>query len=132
MNTENTENTENKPKHIIFLDNVQRTILGEFVEEDEKKLTVKNPVVIMINQDNAGKISVQLLPLLFREFLADKAGDVSFKYPKEIISTSNIEAIDFRLQAQYSQMFSKTNSFVTPQQQPPQQTEGGVINLFDE
>lgn len=128
----NTENTENKSKHIIFLDNVQRTILAEFVNEDDKNLNVKNPVVIMINQDNTGKISVQLLPLLFREFLADKTGDVTFKYSKENISTSDIEAIDFRLQAQYSQMFSKTNSFVAPQQQAPQQTEGGVINLFDE
>lgn len=128
----NTENTENKLKHVIFLDNVQRTILGELVSEDEKNLNIKNPVVIMINQDNTGKISVQLLPLLFREFLADKTGDVTFKYTKENISTSDVEAIDFRLQAQYSQMFSKTNSFVAPQQQAPQQTEGGVINLFDE
>jgi len=127
----NTENTETKQKHIIFLDNVQRTILAELVSEDDVKLNVKNPVIIMINQDNTGKISVQLLPLLFREFLADKTGDVIFNYNKSNISTSDVETIDFRLQAQYSQMFSKTNSFVAPQQSP-QQTEGGVINLFDE
>jgi hypothetical protein len=128
----NTENTETKQKHVIFLDNVQRTILAEFVSEDDKKLNVNNPVVIMINQDNAGKVSVQLLPVLFREFLADKTADVGFPYPKDNICISNVEAIDFRLQAQYSQMFSKDNSFVVPQQQSPQQTEGGVINLFDE
>jgi hypothetical protein len=127
-----TETTNNTTTPIIFLDTVGRTIMAlPDASSDDSVLTVKNPVVIMVGGDNSGKMSVQLFPLFFREFLADKNADVTFSYKKDSITLSNIEAIDFRLQAQYSQMFSKTNSFVAPEQ-PQQATEQKVVNLFDE
>lgn len=126
---------ETNPKYVLFLDSVGRTILGENVESAENSniLNVKNPVIIMINGDKAGRMSVQLFPLFFREFLADKESDVVLSYQKDKITESNIEALDFRLQAQYVQMFNKNNTFVPPQEQAPQQSSGDqVINLFDE
>jgi hypothetical protein len=129
MNTEN--NSETKPSLIIFLDSIGRLILGEKVDStDDKNFNVKNPVVIMINGDQTGKMSVQLFPLFFREFLADKSSEVILHYKKDTITLSNIETLDFRLQTQYTQMFNNNNAYVAPQ--PQQQDQGGVINLFDE
>lgn len=127
---------ENKSKMSLFLDPVGRTILGEDVsdETDNNFFKVKNPVLIIINGDKTGKMSVQLFPLFFREFLADKDSDVVLSYKKDNITFTNIDALDFRLQSQYSQMFNKNNVFVPPTAQaaPQQNTGGDVINLFDE
>jgi hypothetical protein len=127
---------ENKSKMSLFLDPVGRTILGEDVsdETDNNFFKVKNPVLIIINGDKTGKMSVQLFPLFFREFLADKESDVVLSYKKDNITFTNIETLDFRLQSQYSQMFNKNNVFVPPtgQATPQQDTGGDVINLFDE
>ena len=135
-NTTETTETTNTTTPIIFLDPVGRTIMGTTEPSTEENiLNVKNPVVIIVGGDNSGKMSVQLFPLFFREFLADKNSDVVFSYKKNEITSSNITTIDFRLQAQYSQMFAKTNTFVTPDgasaPQAPSE-EKKVVNLFDE
>jgi hypothetical protein len=115
----------------VILDSVGRTILGETAtSSDLTKLSIKNPVVLhVIPADAQGKMSVQLLPLFFREFLGDKSGDVTVNYDLSRISTTDIDALDFRLQAQYAQMFNKASNFV-PQSQP--ETKPEVISLFDE
>ena len=79
-------------------------------------------------------MSVQLLPLFFREFLADKTGDVVFNYTADKIVTTDIDALDFRLQGQYSQMFNAQNAFVTPDTatSPASEEAPKVVNLFDE
>lgn len=133
-----TQNTNNTKVPSIFLDRVGRTIMGTPVDQNENTdvLRVQNPVVIIVGGDNSGKMSVQLFPLFFREFLGDKNSDVTFDFNKSDITTSNIDAIDFRLQAQYTQMFSKNNTFVgdgqtvAPQNEPPKEEK--VVNLFDE
>jgi hypothetical protein len=128
----NTQNT----KLTVFLDYLGRNIIGELVESNSTFHKVKNPVILHCppSPDNSGRMSVQLLPLFFREFLADKTEDVVFDFIKDKIIQTSIEAIDFRLQAQYTQLFNKNNEFVAggqPQQQP-QQSSNDVIKLFDE
>jgi hypothetical protein len=133
MTTENT--TPTLPTLTVILDSVGRTILGETTPSSEPSIvSLKNPVVLhVIPADNQGKMSVQLLPLFFREFLGDKTGDVVVKYPVSRVSTTDIDALDFRLQAQYAQMFNKNNAFVAPAGSAPAQNETPkVINLFDE
>jgi hypothetical protein len=119
-----------------FLDPIGRTILGEYDVEktNEQVLAVKNAVVLHVVSDaqQAGKMSVQLLPLFFREFLGDKTSDVTFFYPQDKIVALDIEALDFRLQAQYGQLFSKTNIFIPPTQEVTQAKTDKVISLFDE
>jgi hypothetical protein len=128
-----TENTTTSTLTVI-LDAVGRTILGQPVEAAEGKLAIKNPVILhVVPADNQGKMSVQLLPLFFREFLADKTGDVVVTYDTNRVSPTDIDALDFRLQAQYNQMFNKENAFVSPQAEQPSAGGGEqVINLFDE
>lgn len=125
-------------KLTVFLDYLGRNIIGELVESNSTIHKVKNPVILHCppSPDNSGRMSVQLLPLFFREFLADKTEDVVFDFIKDKIIETSIEAIDFRLQAQYAQLFNKNNEFVAggqPQpQQQPQQSSNDVIKLFDE
>lgn len=118
-----------------ILDAVGRTILGELVTEKttDKVLALKNPVVLnVVPQDQSGRMSVQLLPVFFREFLPDKTGDVTFLYKKDNITEADIDAVDFRLQAQYSQMFNKSNLFVPSGDIAKPASGGNVVNLFDE
>ena len=131
--------TAQTTKIVTFLDTVGRTIVGEFVSSDDVVLTVKNPVVLhVVPQDQSGRMSVQLLPIFFREFLADKTGDVNFSFKKQTITETDIDAFDFRLQAQYVQMFNKSNIFVPPNGgELATPTVAGkdspaIINLFDE
>jgi hypothetical protein len=130
-----TTNTTNTKVPTVFLDRVGRTVMGNLVDQsDQTILRVENPVVIIVGGDNTGKMSVQLFPLFFREFLGDKNSDVYFDFKKSDTTLTNIDAIDFRLQAQYNQMFSKNNTFVQQGEQPPaeQQSKEKVVNLFDE
>jgi len=130
-----TTNTTNTKVPTVFLDRVGRTVMGNLVDQtDQTILRVENPVVIIVGGDNTGKMSVQLFPLFFREFLGDKNSDVHFDFKKSDTTLTDIDAIDFRLQAQYNQMFSKNNTFVQQGEQPPaeQQSKEKVVNLFDE
>jgi hypothetical protein len=132
MNNENNQLT-------IILDTLGRTVLGQHNKEKSTSdiTAITNPVILHVVDAGGGKMSIQLLPIFFREFLADKTGDVTFFYKNSVITSNDIDAIDFRLQAQYSQMFNKQNQFVTPQAQAaPQQAAPAqphsVVNLFDE
>ena len=128
---ENTTETETKAKLVTFLDPIGRTILGEQASCDNK-FGVKNPVILHVVNDNQGRMSVQLLPLFFREFLADKSEDVVFYYNFDAITKTNLESLDFRLQAQYSQLFNKSNLFVPPTPEANIEKTEKVVNLFDE
>jgi hypothetical protein len=126
------ENTTTKL--IVILDTIGRTVLGETAPSADGKVSIKNPVILhIVPADNNGKMSVQLLPLFFREFLADKTGDVVLTYEADKIVTTDIDALDFRLQGQYSQMFNSQNSFVTADASTPNGDNAPeVVNLFDE
>jgi hypothetical protein len=128
---ENTTETETKTKLITFLDPIGRTILGEDATT-ETQFGVKNPVILHVVPDNQGRMSVQLLPIFFREFLADKSEDVIFYYKCDSITKTNLENLDFRLQAQYNQLFNKANIFVPPTGETGEQKTEKVVNLFDE
>ena len=130
-----TENTTPTTKLTVILDAIGRTVLGEDVSSTDGKVSIKNPVILhIVPADNNGKMSVQLLPIFFREFLADKSGDVVFHYEADKIVKTDIDALDFRLQGQYAQMFNKQNAFVTPDaaQSPKTDDSPKVVNLFDE
>ena len=124
-------NTENKI--VVFFDTVGRTILGERIdtETNEKVLAIKNPAVvhIMPNQQT-GQLQLQILPLFFKEFLAEKDAGTLWKYNRENITEAVDVTFDFKLEAQYRQIFAN-NPVPAP---APQQPQGSpeVIKLFDE
>lgn len=120
--------SETTPTIVVFFDSVGRTILGERVDAEttDKALTIKNPAVvhIMPNQQT-GQLSLQILPLFFREFLADKAEPTVWKYNRELITECKDITFDFKLQAQYQQIFNPS-PIITPK------GAGDVVRLFDE
>jgi hypothetical protein len=119
-------------KIVVFFDTVGRTILGERInaETNDKVLIIKNPAVvhIMPNQQT-GQLQLQILPLFFKEFLAEKDSGTLWKYNRENITEAVDVVFDFKLEAQYRQIFS-----ATPVAPAPQQPQGSpeVIKLFDE
>jgi hypothetical protein len=125
----------NKTKLSAFLDYVGRTVIGEITEETETQIKVKNPVILSMVTTPDNRMSIQLLPLLFRDFLAEKEADVTFNFNKSYITQSDVEALDFRLQAQYNQIFNPSNIYVPNNQQIQAATSGNdpsVVKLFDE
>lgn len=126
----------NKTKLSAFLDYVGRTIIGEITEETETQIKVKNPVILSMVTTPDNRMTIQLLPLLFRDFLAEKQADVTFNFNKSYVTLTDVEALDFRLQAQYNQIFNPSNIYVPNNQevQQIQQSNGdpNVVKLFDE
>jgi hypothetical protein len=121
--------SETQNKIVVFFDSVGRTILGERLDANttDKVLSVKNPAVvhIMPNQQT-GQLQLQILPLFFREFLADKTEPTVWNYNRSLITEAQDVAFDFKLQAQYQQIFNPS-PIITPA------TAGGdVVRLFDE
>ena len=120
-------NTENKI--VVFFDSVGRTILGEKIESSEDFLTIKNPAVVsIIPNQQTSQLQLQILPLLFKEFLADKDAGTVWKYNRKNITEAVEVAFDFKLEAQYRQIFASTPAPQVIQQQGP----GETIKLFDE
>lgn len=123
---------ETKNKLVVFFDSVGRTVLGEEVENksSNKILTVKNPAVVHITPNpQTGQLTLQILPLFFKEFLADKNASTFWEYKRELITEAQDLVFDFKLQAQYQQLFN-TNPAPAPSQ--PQGSSAEVIKLFDD
>ena len=109
----------------VFLDNIGRTIIGKIASQDDVVMSVQNPALVHIqaNPQN-NQLQLQILPLFFKEFQADKNQPTVWNFKKANITTA--ESIPFAAQftAQYEQMFQQAAS--APQGNPE------VIKLFDD
>lgn len=108
----------------VFLDNIGRTIIGKIVNQDDSILTIENPALVHIQPNSqTNQLQLQILPLFFKEFQADRNQPTVWNFKKSNITTS--ENIPFAPQfvAQYEQMFQ-------PPQTTPQETK--VVKLFDD
>jgi hypothetical protein len=113
-------------KLITFIDSIGRAILAEESKSNDKVLTVKNPVMINVNQQQNGQLQVQLIPLFFSEFVdqATRSEGTLWSYQKSNIAIGEV-SIDERLKDQYSRIFT-----VAPA--APEVAGESVIKLFDE
>lgn len=121
-------NKQTKPL-IVFLDNIGRTIIGKVTKEEADIISIENPALVHVQPNTqTNQLQLQILPLFFREFQADKAQATVWNFKKQNITTS--ESIPFAVQfeAQYEQMFRAADSNVpaSPQKDPE------VVKLFDE
>lgn len=108
----------------VFIDHVGHTIVGEVVSSG-KSLDVKNPAVLIAAPNANGQLTVQLVPVFFKEFIkgSKREDGVTFSYPSDKIVTSEAE-LDERLLEQYINMFKSA--------QKSENKETPVIKLFDE
>jgi len=96
---------------VVFIDSIGRTILGEENSSKSTKtsLAVDDPSIVFVqpNPEN-GQIQVQVIPLYFKELVAEKArkGKVTWLFNRStIIPNSNLE-IDDKLHQQYERVTS--------------------------
>ena len=115
---------------VAFLDAIGRTLFAERVPDrcTDKEFVVKNPVVVNIGTTPDGKMSLQLLPVFFKEFLGDKDEDVVFTYNRQLVTIADPIAFDFKLHNNYKQMFS---NIILPDANPTGAPTKKVIDLFD-
>jgi len=127
---------------VTFLDSIQRTIIGEIVEDKSSDtiVVIKNPVVVdVVPQFNqvtgqaTGQMALRLLPLFFKEFMGDKSEPVYFNYQKNQITQIEFAGgFDFRLYAQISNIFDPSG-IVLPENAGNVAPAGdNVIKLFDD
>lgn len=124
-------------KLVTFLDTVGRTIIGEEVDspKGEKYLGVRNPVIVhIVPNQQTNQMALQLFPLFFKEFQADKNEDTVWSYNRDTIVESADIILDVKLQSQYSNMFSNIivpdSTIVTPTEAKVQ--GGKVVKMFDD
>jgi hypothetical protein len=121
---------------VVFIDSIGRTILGEENSSKSTKtsLAVDDPSIVFVqpNPEN-GQIQVQVIPLYFKELVAEKArkGKVTWLFNRStIIPNSNLE-IDDKLHQQYERVTSIDEN-------PPgivtsdDASEPEVVKLFDD
>lgn len=114
---------ENKPL-IVFLDSIGRTVIGLVSDEDELGITVENPAVVQVQLNNQnGQIQLQLLPLFFKEFLADSSVPTEWRFNRHSITICN----GVELSPQFINQYAAITGRAVP---PSKETE--VIKLFDE
>jgi hypothetical protein len=136
--------SEEKKDLVVFLDAIGRTIIGERYEETESALKVQNLAVVnvvpqQVNDPNTGqqtqRMALQLFPVFFREFLADKDQAVKFVFSKNNITMSDGDIIlDYKVAIQYEQLFYPQPQVqeTQPQVQPSSPADDNVIKLFDD
>lgn len=114
---------------VVFLDQVGRTLFAEKLEDrsNEEHLVIKNPVVVHISAKPGGEMSLQLIPIFFKEFSADKDQDVVFTFNIKNITLADPMLYDHKFHANYRNMFSKEKS--TEKVDVPKTAE--IIDLFD-
>lgn len=110
---------DNKTGLITFFDSLGRTIIGDMVGETPDAIKLKNPVVVNVvprqmKDPNTGEtvtnMSLQLLPLFFREFLAEDAAGITYCYKKANITLPDVQpTFDFKLKIRYDSLFAPMN-----------------------
>ena len=118
-------------KYTTFIDNAGRSIFGINSSETKTSITVENPVMIHVAQQENGQMAVQLFPLFFAEFVQpneDESRKNFFTYTKSSVALGEGFNVDARIAEQYERI-------VNPTLVPAGSAEGEeaeVIKLFDE
>ena len=107
----------------VFLDNIGRTIVGKIEKQTETEISIENPALVHINVNpQTNQLQLQVLPLFFKEFQADRSASTVWNFKKSHITLSDEITFAAQFIATYEQMFV-----------PPQpQASPKVVKLFDE
>lgn len=111
---------------IVFLDGVSRTIAGVKVSDTDTTITVENPVIVNTLPNKAGQMSLQLIPVFFREILGDQNQTCTFEYSKSNITLTNITKLNKQIEMQYAVLFTEVPTVVDTAEDTDK-----VVDLFD-
>ena len=118
-------------KYTTFIDNAGRSIFGINSSETKTSITVENPVMIHVAQQENGQMAVQLFPIFFAEFVQpgeDESRKNYFTYTKSSVALGEGFNVDDRIIEQYERIVNPT--LVPAGSAEPEEAE--VIKLFDE
>ena len=110
-------------KLITFIDHIGRTIVAEEQALTSEVLSVKNPVILHVQPNQQGQLSIQTIPLYFKEFLGAKSKEngTVWNFPVgAIVIGQNIDNEEKLVDA-YKNMWAPT----------PPPTAPKVVKLFD-
>jgi len=108
---------------VVFLDTIGRTIIGKATNETDEILSIENPALVAVQPNTqTGQIQLQILPLFFREFQADRAQATVWHFKKANITIADEITFVVQFAAQYEQLFAAP---AAPQGSPE------VVKLFD-
>ena len=110
----------NQDQIVVFLDSIQRTIVATVVSNDKNSLSVTKPAILNVTPSQDKKLQVQLYPLMFREFFADRDVFPTWTYSKAAIVLADNITLENNLVAQYTEMFKVVKNEPAP-----------TIKLFD-
>jgi hypothetical protein len=110
----------NSDQPIVFLDNIQRTIVATLVSDDKNSITITKPAILNVTPSQDKKLQVQLYPLMFREFFVDRDVFPTWTYSKSQIALTDNMNLEPNLVAQYVEMFKIVKNEPAP-----------TIKLFD-
>ena len=131
-----------KEKHILFVDTLGRLLMGKedwTTPNTSDIVRIKNPAIIHATHKQEGGMSITFIPIVFREFLADKDEGVIFQYARSTISIAeDTTTLDARITGQYDSMFTPLQNIVpipampqTPAPATAPTQARPVIKLFD-
>jgi hypothetical protein len=111
---------------LILLDQIGRTVIGNKSVETETEVIVENPALLLINANQqTNQLQLQILPLFFKEFQADKSTSTFWAYKKDNITLAHNFELSPQLVAQYNQLFG--GAVNQQQNESPK-----VVKLFEE
>ena len=96
-------------KKVLFLDTLGRTIVGveNKAKTTDKLLAVDNPAVLNIVPTQQGTMQVQIIPMVFREILADTSADSTWLYKRcHIVETDGDTNLSAQILGQYDNVTS--------------------------
>jgi len=109
----------------VFLDNIGRIIIGKILKQDKEIIAVENPALVHVQPNpQTNQLQLQILPLFFREFQADKSQPTVWNFRKSNITTCDEIPFAVQFTAQYEHMFQ-------PPAPQPAVKEPQVVKLFD-
>lgn len=120
-------------KYITFIDNAGRSIFGTKAAETKTSLTIENPVMIHVAQQEGGQMAVQLYPLFFAEFVQPDTNNGrlnKFVYHKNGIAVGKDFDVDDRIAQQYERI---VNPVLVPNDRSESpELDPDVVKLFDD
>jgi hypothetical protein len=85
-----------------FVDANARLIVGKFIDEDDDILKIECPVAIIVKQTQQGGISFSIIPIVFKEILADDSENPVLTYNKSQITMTDVDVFETRIMETYS------------------------------
>jgi len=114
-------------KVVVFMDSVSRTIAGGLVSEDDDTFTVSNPVIINAMPTQQGQMSLQLIPVFFREILEDQNKPVEFTYNKGQVTMSSVDALEPNILTEYNKLFTPVAKLAPTAIETPEDEEKVIL-----